>query len=56
MSYFISLLISFIRGLFGLLHSIEFTIAGYEVSLFTLLIAFGIIGAATSIFWKGGKA
>ena len=40
---------------FQLLHGVTFVINGVEVSLFYILVAFGILTIVTSVFWKGGN-
>lgn len=52
---FIKLFAGFIRSIIELFDKHPLSIAGYEVSYFSLIFAFFVIGFVISYFWKGAK-
>lgn len=43
------------RSLLGLLDRVKFTVGGYTVSVYSLILAFLVLGIIIGVFWKGAK-
>lgn len=43
------------RRLLGLLDRVQFTVGGYTVSVYSLILAFLVLGIIIGVFWKGAK-
>ena len=52
---FIAMLSNLWKSIIALFDSHPINIAGYNVSLLSLIFAFLVIGFAISYFWKGAK-
>lgn len=52
---FVVLIKNFWSALIALFDKYPFTIAGYEVSYFTLIFGFLVLAFTISYFWKGAK-
>lgn len=52
---FVILIKNFWESIFAIFADHPITIGGYEVSYFSLIFAFLVIGFAVSYFWKGAK-
>lgn len=52
---FVTMIKNFWVSIINLFDKYPLSIAGYKVSLFSLIFAFLVIGFAISYFWKGAK-
>lgn len=52
---FFALIKNFISSIIGVFDKYPLSIGGYNVSFFSLIFAFLVIGFFISYFWKGAK-